>query len=97
MTHLVQVEMSLILVLVEMTNWRVVQVLRTVEGLEASTCPVSLWLRHADTCRCVNTKSYVYFLSLPFCCAYCLSHLLDLVTVLVWYTRRVQKETELFE
>jgi hypothetical protein len=45
---LVQVELSLTLVLVEITNWHVVQVLRTIEGLEASTSPVSLLLRHAD-------------------------------------------------
>jgi hypothetical protein len=43
-----QVELWLILVLVEITNWRVVQVLRTIEGLEANTSPISLWLRHAD-------------------------------------------------
>jgi hypothetical protein len=41
--------MSFILVLVEITNWRVIQVLRAIEGsLEASMSPVSLWLRHAD-------------------------------------------------
>jgi hypothetical protein len=40
--------MSLILVLFEITNWRMVQVLRTIEGLEACTSPVYLWLRHAD-------------------------------------------------
>jgi hypothetical protein len=48
MTHLVQIEMSLILVLVEITNWCVVQVIWTIKGLEACTSPVSLWLRHAD-------------------------------------------------
>jgi hypothetical protein len=47
MTHLVQVKASLILDLVELTNWYVVQVLRCIEGLEASTNRVSLWLRHA--------------------------------------------------
>jgi hypothetical protein len=49
--------MSLILVLVEITSWRVVQVLRTIEGLEASTSSVYLCLQHADMGM---LYSYVY-------------------------------------
>jgi hypothetical protein len=52
--------MSLILVLVEVTSWHLVQVLRTVDCLEACTSPVSLWLRYADmSMLCLYVYTYV--------------------------------------